>query len=94
MQVIFLIRQVDRKSLRMKSTAKQEHNLNLKRDSYIPKMCVDPCAVGSTTITCINIMYLISSNKLYVPEFDRNDLSIVMNPFRAFIEQVYDDLQA
>jgi len=36
----------------MKSTAKQEHNLNLKRDSYIPKMCVDPCAVGSTTITC------------------------------------------
>jgi len=34
---------------RMKSTAKQEHNLNLKRNSYIPKMCVDPCPVGSTT---------------------------------------------
>jgi len=33
----------------MKSTAKQEHNLNCKRNSYIPKMCVDPCAVGSTT---------------------------------------------
>jgi len=33
----------------MKSTAKQEHNLNLKRNSYIPKMCVDPCPVGSTT---------------------------------------------
>jgi len=40
----------------MKSTAKQEHNLNFKRNSYIPKMCVDPCPVGSTTnsysITC------------------------------------------
>jgi len=34
----------------MKSTAKQEHNLNLKRNSYIPKMCVDPCPVGSTTV--------------------------------------------
>ena len=34
---------------RMKSTAKQEHNLNFKRYSYIPKMCVDPCPVGSTT---------------------------------------------
>jgi len=31
------------------STAKQEHNLNFKRNSYIPKMCVDPCPVGSTT---------------------------------------------
>ena len=49
MQVIFLIRQDDRKSLRMKSTAKQEHNLNLKRNSYIPKISVDPCPVGSTT---------------------------------------------
>jgi len=49
MQVIFLIRQDDRKSLRMKSTAKQELNLNLKRNSYIPKTCVDPCPVGSTT---------------------------------------------
>ena len=49
MQVIFLIRQDDRKSLRMKSTAKQEHNLNFRRNSYIPKMCVDPCPVGSTT---------------------------------------------
>jgi len=34
---------------RMKSTGKQEHNLNFKRNSYIPKMCVDPCPVGSTT---------------------------------------------
>ena len=34
---------------RMKSTAKQEHNLNFKRNSYIPKMCVDPWPVGSTT---------------------------------------------
>ena len=50
MQVIFLIRQDDRKSLRMKSTAKQEHNLNCKRNSYIPKMSVDPCPVGSTTL--------------------------------------------
>ena len=33
----------------MKSTAKQEHNLNFKRNSYIPKMCVDPRPVGSTT---------------------------------------------
>jgi len=33
----------------MKSTAKQEHNLNFKRNSYIPKMCVDPWPVGSTT---------------------------------------------
>jgi len=33
----------------MKSTAKQEHNLNFKRNSYIPKMYVDPCPVGSTT---------------------------------------------
>ena len=49
MQVIFLIRQDDRKSLGMKSTAKHEHNLNLKRNSYIPKMSVDPCPVGSTT---------------------------------------------
>ena len=49
MQVIFLIRQDDRKSLRMKSTAKQEHNLNLKRNSYIPKMSVDPFPVGSIT---------------------------------------------
>jgi len=49
MQVIFLIRQDDRKSLRIKSTAKQEHYLNVKRNSYIPKMCVDPCPVGSTT---------------------------------------------
>jgi len=51
MQVIFLIRQDDRKPLRMKSTAKQEHNLNFKRNSYIPKMSVDPCSVGSTTLT-------------------------------------------
>jgi len=48
MQEVFLIRQDDRKPLRMKSTAKQEHN-NFKRNSYIPKMCVDPCPVGSTT---------------------------------------------
>jgi len=34
----------------MKSTEKQEHNLNLKRNSYIPKMSVDPYPVGSTTI--------------------------------------------
>jgi len=34
----------------MKSTAKQEHNLNPKRNSYIPKMSVDPCPVGSTTV--------------------------------------------
>jgi len=49
MQVIFLIRQDDRKSLRMKSTAKQENKFNFKRNIYIPKMCVDPCPVGSTT---------------------------------------------
>ena len=49
MQVIFIIRQDERKFLRMKSTAKQEHNLNFKRNSCIPKMCVDPCPVGSTT---------------------------------------------
>jgi len=35
---------------RMKSTAKQKNNLNFKRNSYIPKMSVDPCPVGSTTI--------------------------------------------
>jgi len=52
MQVIFLIRQGDRKSLGMKSTARQEHNLNFKRNSYIPKMRVDPCPVGSTTQPC------------------------------------------
>ena len=34
----------------MKSTAKQEHNLNCKRNSYIPKMSVDPSPVGSTTV--------------------------------------------
>jgi len=33
----------------MKSRAKQENNVNFKRNSYIPKMCVDPCPVGSTT---------------------------------------------
>ena len=37
MQVIFLVCQDDRKSLRMKSTAKQENNLNFKKDSYIPQ---------------------------------------------------------
>jgi len=26
----------------MKSTAKQENKFNFKRNSYIPKMCVDP----------------------------------------------------
>jgi len=40
---------------RMKSTAKQEDNLNLKRNSYIPKMCVDPCPVGSTTETSSDV---------------------------------------
>jgi len=30
--------------------SQQEHNLNLKRNSYIPKMSVDPCPVGSTTL--------------------------------------------
>ena len=42
MQEIFLIRQDDRKPLRMKSTAKQENKFNFKRNIYIPKMCVDP----------------------------------------------------
>jgi len=40
----------------MKSTAKQEHNLNFNRNSYIPKMCVDPCPVGSTTVA--NLAFL------------------------------------
>jgi len=38
---------------RMKSTAKQEHNLSFKRNSYIPKMSVDPFPVGSTTVSMI-----------------------------------------
>jgi len=42
MQEIFLIRQDDRKPLRMKSSAKQENKVNFKRNIYIPKMCVDP----------------------------------------------------
>jgi len=42
MQEIFLIRQDDRKALRMKSTAKQENKFNFKRNIYVPKMCVDP----------------------------------------------------
>jgi len=50
MQVIFLVRQDDRKSLGMKSTAEQENNLNFKRNSYIPKTSVDPCPMGSTTM--------------------------------------------
>jgi len=49
MQEIFLIRQDDRKPLRMKSTAKQENKFNFKRNIYIPKMCVNLCPVGSTT---------------------------------------------
>jgi len=40
----------------MKSTAKQEHNLNFKRNSYIPKMCVDPCPVGSTTTSLTQLI--------------------------------------
>ena len=42
MQEIFLVRQDDRKPLRMKSTAKQENKFNFKRNIYISKMCVDP----------------------------------------------------
>jgi len=45
---------------RMKSTAKQEHNLNFNRNSYIPKTCVDPCPVESTTLPrqTIPLLYL------------------------------------
>jgi len=50
---------------RMKSTAKQEHNLNFKRNSYIPKMCVDPCPVGSTT-PAANFCLLISGVSLHL----------------------------
>ena len=57
MQEIFLVRQDDRKPLRMKSTAKQENKFNFKRSIYIPKMCVDPCPVGSTTLPPINKVF-------------------------------------
>ena len=37
---------VNRKLLRMKSTAKQENNRNFKKNSYIPKNMFRPCPGG------------------------------------------------
>jgi len=45
-QEIFLVRQDDRKPLRMKSTAKQENKFTFKRNIHITKMSVDPCPGG------------------------------------------------
>jgi len=41
---------VNRKCLRMKSTAKQEINRNFKKNSFIPLICIDPGPAGSATI--------------------------------------------
>jgi len=60
----------------MKSTAKQEHNLNLKRNSYIPKMSVDPCPMGSTTLPSImGKLKIISYTTM--EEFGRKKITII-----------------
>ena len=74
----------------MKSTAKQEHNLNVKSNSYIPKMCVDPCPVGSTTVAA-DLRQELGKAKFVTVTIDasnRKEIKLVPVVVRYFVPDI------
>jgi len=72
----------------MKSTAKQEHNLNCKRNSYIPKMSVDPSPVGSTTVATRNWVNVVSKlSAVEIPDFDHLKKNLIFK-FESWLGKV------